>query len=58
MEDCQFPTKKEPSIQIESQNNVAELLLILEEMFIMNLYQLDSQPSLLLESIGKAAWKI
>ena len=41
MEDYQLPTtKKIQSIQIESQNNVAAFL-ILEGLFIMNLYQLD-----------------
>ena len=40
MEDCQFPTtKKIPSVQIKSQNNVADLFFILW-LFIMNLYQL------------------
>ena len=59
MEDCQFPTtKKIPSVQIKSQNNVADFFfLILEGLFIMNLYELDSQPSLLFGSTGKAAWK-
>ena len=31
--------------------------LISEGLFIMNMYQLDSQPSLLYGSIEKAAWK-
>ena len=43
-------------------NKVRELaticfLFILEGLFIMNLYQLDSQPSLLLGSTEKVAWK-
>jgi hypothetical protein len=44
MEDCQFrTTKKIPSVQIKSQNNV---FLILEGLFIMNLYCTKS-PSIL-----------
>jgi len=47
MADCQFPmTKKVPSVQIKSQNNVADFFfLILERLFIMNLYQLDKQST-------------
>jgi hypothetical protein len=41
MEDCQFPTtKKVPSVEIKSQNNVADFF-ILEGLFVMNLYELD-----------------
>jgi len=46
MEDCQFPTtKKILSVQINSQNNVADFFFILEGLFIMNLYQLDKQST-------------
>ena len=46
MEDCQFPmTKNIPSVQIKSQNNIAGFFLILEGVFIMNLYQLEKQPT-------------
>jgi len=46
MEDCQFPTtKKIPSVQIKSQNNVADFFLILKGLFIINLYQLDKQST-------------
>jgi len=46
MEDCQFPTTKNfPSVQIKSQKNVADFLFILQGMFIMNLYQLDKEPT-------------
>ena len=34
-----------PSVQIKSQNNVADFFLILEGLFIMNLYQLDKQSA-------------
>jgi hypothetical protein len=37
-------TKKDPSVQIKSQNNVADFF-ILERLFIMNLYQLDEQST-------------
>jgi len=37
-------TKKAPLVQIKSQNNVADFL-ILEGLFIMNLYQLDKQST-------------
>jgi len=42
-------------LKYEDKNKVREL--ILEGLFIMNLYQLDSQPSLLFGSTEKAAWK-
>jgi len=46
MEDCQFPTtKKIPSVQIKSQNNVADFFLILEGLFILNFYQLEKQST-------------
>ena len=38
-------TKNVPSVQIKSQNNVADFFFILEGLFIMNLYQLDKQSS-------------
>ena len=38
-------TKNVPSVQIKSQNNVADFFLVLEGMFIMNLYQLDKQST-------------
>ena len=44
------------SKQTWADNKVREL--ILEGLLIMNLYQLDSQPSLLFGSTEKAAWKI
>ena len=37
--------QKIPSVQIKSQNNVADFFLILEGLFIMNLYQLDKQST-------------
>jgi len=38
-------TNNIPSIQIKSHNNVADFFLILEGLFIMNLYQLDKQST-------------
>jgi len=38
-------TKKILSIQIKSQNNVADFFLILDGLFIMNLYQMDKQST-------------
>ena len=37
--------QKFPSVQIKSQNNVADFFFILEGLFIMNLYQLDKQST-------------
>jgi len=39
------PWPKIPSVQIKSQNNVADFFLILQGLFIMNLYQLDKQST-------------
>ena len=50
--------KKIPSVQIKSKTILLTFFFILEGLFIMDLYQLDSQPSLLFGSNGKAAWKI
>jgi hypothetical protein len=48
MEDCQLSTtEKVLSVQIK----------ILQGLFIMSLYQLDSKPCLLFGSTEKAAWK-
>jgi len=38
-------TNNIPSVQIKSHNNVADFFLILEGLFIMNLYQLDKQST-------------
>jgi len=49
-------TKKIPSDQINCQDNVPDFFFYnIQGLFIMNLYQLDSQPSLLFGSTGKAA---
>jgi len=38
-------TKEVLLVQMKSQKNFATFFFLLEELFIMNLYQLDSQPS-------------
>ena len=58
MEDCQFPMTKNSVSPNQESKQCCWLFLILEGLFIMNLYQLDSQPSLLFGSTGNAAWKI
>jgi len=42
---ARWKTKKIPSIQIKSQNNVADFFFILDGLLIINLYQLDKQST-------------